>query len=349
MDRGMRRPVALLASAGTLTLFSCTGTLSAVQQPPRVNSAQAQATALAYAEDLSTQGLPAFYAAFYEGLRVSAVAQRFGILLQPQNPFATDPTAQPQRRNVNSVMFQDIRSRASIDAMLQTTTIWLGEPAPELQAVAAVIGGGQGLCTGTLIAPNAVLTASHCGCKGQPKEVVFGPNVNSTTRVAVQRFERMVTGCTERDLANGDVAIAFIQQQNITPMAIADLSWVQAQGKLMVAGYGRTNQKQSGTKMKAEVPIITVDCQGNDSNVYGCTQGREAVAGGFAEPDTCPGDSGGPAIWARNNRQYVAAATSRGIRNRTQDCGEGGIYVRLDGAALKWIRNQGVAPQVGGL
>ncbi len=53
--------------------------------------------------------------------------------------------------------------------------------------------------------------------------------------------------------------------------------------------------------------------------------------------DSCNGDSGGPAyIFVGEDQRKVAGATSRATAERTDNCGDGGIYVRIDKLA-PWI------------
>src|SRR3990167_253118 len=311
-------------------------------QDATADNVAAQRRAVDYANRFARPGTPEFYHFFYEALRLpdtSRVLGRRGELPPGWSDLPFTGTV--------DTLFRDPRIRKSLDKMLATTTIWNGTKpqAGELLAVAGVIG--RETCSGTLISSNAVLTAAHCGCGGDPKTIVFGGDLNSSTQAHITRFEKMTPGCTESDWLNGDLALAFIEPQlTIQPMAIADLSWMEPDGKLLVAGFGNTKQGGIGVKMKAEIPVVSRDCQDPDSSAYGCSKGREAVAGKFAQADTCVGDSGGPAIVTRSSVQYVAATTSRSIRGR-QHCGYGGIYVRLDGAALAWIRSRGVTPQAG--
>ena len=62
------------------------------------------------------------------------------------------------------------------------STIAGGEPAPEEWAVVGLLNG-HGACSGTLIAPNLVLTAHHCVADSPPGNVLtqFADNVLPTS------------------------------------------------------------------------------------------------------------------------------------------------------------------------
>ena len=82
-----------------------------------------------------------------------------------------------------------------------------------------------------------------------------------------------------------------------------------------------------------------------DQARFGCRAGTEMVAGhrGLLR-DSCRGDSGGP-LYIQNPAGdfYLLGATSRGSRDGSHVCGDGGIYVRVD-HFLDWIHEKtGVA------
>ena len=54
--------------------------------------------------------------------------------------------------------------------------------------------------------------------------------------------------------------------------------------------------------------------------------------------DTCNGDSGGPAYIRIGNTWKLAGTTSRATEDATHNCGDGGIYGRVD-KHREWIDN----------
>jgi secreted trypsin-like serine protease len=102
------------------------------------------------------------------------------------------------------------------------------------------------------------------------------------------------------------------------------------------------------------VPMVSIACNGNvptangnvsDATYYHCSSGTEMVAAAPSlSKDTCQGDSGGPMyVVTQDGGIYLAATVSRATGTPgVRICGDGGIYVRVDGKVLQWIENQGI-------
>lgn len=206
---------------------------------------------------------------------------------------------------------------------------------------AVAVLGNQGSCTGTLIAPDVVLTAGHCvggmttvianttdyntqgGARSTIKSHTAYPNWETTYDVSVIVLNTPLTGVTPRPVATTEC----------TMTSFASKPSVQ------LVGFGATdvNAQNANTKLyEVTVPVTDATC-GNAA--LGC---KPAVApsGEFAAgdgvKDSCNGDSGGP-VYLNTPRGYVViGAVSRAYDNATQACGQGGIYVRAD-KVLAWI------------
>ena len=78
----------------------------------------------------------------------------------------------------------------------------------------------------------------------------------------------------------------------------------------------------------------------DDHASYGCDKGLEIVAGRpLLQRDSCTGDSGGPFyVEDKAKRWHLAGATSRATDSAQNNCGDGGIYVRID-RYLDWIES----------
>jgi secreted trypsin-like serine protease len=99
-----------------------------------------------------------------------------------------------------------------------------------------------------------------------------------------------------------------------------------------------------GVKRQVDVPIASCSCEGmldgvTDARAYGCDLGLEFVAGKpLLNKDSCTGDSGGPFYIEGPRGWLLGGATSRATNSAPNDCGDGGIYVRVE-RYLSWIRS----------
>lgn len=192
-------------------------------------------------------------------------------------------------------------------------------------------------CTGTLIAPNAVLTAGHC--KQLHSRIFIGNDVARRGRVV--RVKRHVRHPGWKGDLQNDVMLLILAEpvRGVKPRAMASARQINAAKDGRVVGFGTTDLAGTigyGIKQQTDVPVVSAACSGkvngkNDSTVYGCHVGKELVAGKpLLNHDTCRGDSGGPLYVAVGKRWLLAGVTSRGTDLATTMCGDGGLYTRVD-------------------
>jgi secreted trypsin-like serine protease len=205
------------------------------------------------------------------------------------------------------------------------------------------VGSDEGYyCSGTLIAPNVVVTADHC--HDVTRVFLRGNNVDEPENGEVVRV------VAQHSHPEVDLRVLVLEKEvDVPPRHVAQGAEVEAareaEGKKIatLAGFGTIDPNGRfgyGRKRRVDVSITSLDCSGaGHAKLYGCLPGREMVAGhrGLLL-DSCSGDSGGP-LYVQNEdgEYYLLGATSRGSRDSFTTCGDGGVYVRVD-LCLDWIR-----------
>ncbi|HWM84587.1 MAG TPA: trypsin-like serine protease, partial [Kofleriaceae bacterium] len=210
-----------------------------------------------------------------------------------------------------------------------------GEPSPagRWPDTAAVMDAGITFCTGTLIAPQVVLTAGHCveGVVGEVKLDAIdadGPGevIAVTSAIAYPDWE------TTYDIA----VLLLAEPSTIPPRPLATDCVVTeslvSSAPVTLVGYGATTpggEDLNTALMEGEARILDADCVGGNGCAPAVVPGGEFVAGG-AGVDSCFGDSGGPVYLPTPYGTVVAGVVSRGLDDSPTPCGGGGIYVRPD-------------------
>src|SRR6202008_4095584 len=131
---------------------------------------KADQAAFAFADNVATKDSPEYTAAVRKALALAS-----GLPVSPEAA-PTVPNLLPTRGSLD----RDSRYRDNFLQFQGQARIWGGEPVPDsLYPDTVAIMGNGGICTGTVIAPNAVLTAAHCYCEGVSDQVYVGQNINN--------------------------------------------------------------------------------------------------------------------------------------------------------------------------
>ncbi|MBM4252826.1 MAG: trypsin-like serine protease [Deltaproteobacteria bacterium] len=243
-------------------------------------------------------------------------------------------------------------------------------PAVSLQEVGPD-GAYESFCTGVMLTPEFLLTAAHCslGPDGLPSlpesvAVVASDNDPESSR-AVRHEVAAITiesgyshGAGDDDEDDSGIVkpgnardIAVWQLRDPIPgvitaslLAASDLDAAFADAApIVIMGYGKQARREkryvkhnlhmAETKYFEHLGADPQDFSEHSEDIGGRTT-TEFYAGAEGLPDTCNGDSGGPAfVKSASGRLLLAGVTSRGLPS----CDRGGVYTLVP-AYLDWIR-----------
>jgi hypothetical protein len=204
-----------------------------------------------------------------------------------------------------------------------------------------LVAGWTGLCSGTLIAPDVVLTAGHC-TEIEPQAVLVGSvdyGAPAGELVPIASVTAYPDWQQSFDLA---VVVLDAPVEGIAPRPVASSCTPHDGDDARVIGFGLDDPGGSGASTALETAIVAIDDAG-------CTQdpacraqlapGGELVAGGRGVA-ACYGDSGGPLLAGTDDGgEALLAVVSRATDGTAgEPCGGATVYERADADAIvTWI------------
>ncbi len=185
-----------------------------------------------------------------------------------------------------------------------------------------------GGCTGTLVHPQVVVYAAHCGPQNR---VYFGERQNGPARSVNTAMCRTNPSYSGGGGGQDHAFCVLSEPQNdipITPILMGCETTVLQPGKeVTIVGFGNADTGPYGIKREVTTTINQI------------TNGNEAYIGGNGK-DSCQGDSGGP-VYVKLDASQGGDDTWRvfGITSYGGACGGGGYYSMMH-IGMQWLETQ---------
>ncbi len=161
--------------------------------------------------------------------------------------------------------------------------------------------GKTGLCTGTMLSPNKVLTAAHCLDGAASIDILFGTTTDKFAFVTASSWN--IHPSFSREGFTDDVGIVHSPVSLPVPnLPILTSSAPKIGDKVSIFGYGATT---GGAAIDGKLRAGTMTIGGVDvGKIYAYFDASSS--------NTCSGDSGGPMLLQVGGQQTIVGTTSYG-------------------------------------
>jgi hypothetical protein len=172
-----------------------------------------------------------------------------------------------------------------------------GTPSGDV-AVVALAHGDALECSGTLVAPHAVLTAAHCVSGSQLPDVAIGDALSGAVRHAA--FAAFVHPEFSLQTLDHDIAVLVIEPVTGPTLSIATSLSVQPGATMRIVGFGWTvaNDTSPALRHTGTSRIDAVD--------------ELRIVSSGAPEQACEGDSGGPSLFDSGDGEQIVGVASSG-------------------------------------
>ncbi len=198
-----------------------------------------------------------------------------------------------------------------------------GSPTSQWPGIGALVTTqGDLVCTGVLVGPESVLSASHCMDQSDslPAFFLIGPDADQPQQAyAVAQIHRH-PGYNDITLANDVALVRLAQTATQAPLALRTTPLTDAVvgSNVQIVGYGLDGAGVSGIKRHATTQIEYLDATALGVGLSG-------------PPQACAGDSGGPLFVTTSPIPLIYGVSSYVI---DPNCQTGAFYQRVDTASV---------------